>query len=95
MDKCVLKHNFLRLNLHSGDFCPNFAIANRKRNDTQTSGHPPKSEENIDIMLPRQSSESCFKSTGTYIKVSSVNPKDNKRNSDRDNTIRRYIEIYN
>ena len=44
----------------------------------------PKSEENIDIMLPRQSSESCFKSTGTYIKVSPVNPKDNKRNSDRD-----------
>ena len=43
-------------NLHSGEICYNFAIAFEKRRLLREAETKGKTQENIDIMLPRQSS---------------------------------------
>ena len=43
-------------NLHNADFCYNFAIAFEKRRLLREAETKGKTQENIDIMLPRQSS---------------------------------------
>jgi len=53
----MLKNMILGLkNLHNGDFCYNFAIAFEKRRLLREAETKGKTQENIDIMLPRQSS---------------------------------------
>ena len=76
--------------MHRAEKCTNFALAIRKRNDSDKRSGRPESDENIDIMLPRQSSESCFREYRDKQKVPSIYERFKESESDKIKT--EYIE---
>ena len=78
--------------MHRAEKCTNFALAIRKRNDSDKRSGRPESDENIDIMLPRQSSESCFREYRDKQKVPSIYERFKESESDKIKT--EYIGIY-